>query len=70
MREYQQNLYLIHGEEGVGLTTFAIKAASYLMERRVFEYFFFIDLYEIKDETVFRFKFNEITKFNLSNDMY
>lgn len=70
MREYQQSLYLVHGVEGVGLTTFSVKAASYLMERRVFEYFFFIDLYEIRDSTLFRFKFNEVTKFDLDNEMY
>lgn len=34
-----------------------------MMERRVFEFFFFFDLYDIKDVTVFRYKFNEITKF-------
>ena len=34
------------------------------MERRLFEYFFFVDLYDIKDPTIFRFKFNEITNFD------
>ena len=41
-----------------------MKAATYLMERRLFEYFFFLDLYEIKDSIVFGFKFNEVTKFD------
>lgn len=31
------------------------------MERRQFYYFFFIDLYDIKDQTVFRYKLNETT---------
>ena len=54
---------LIYGISGTGLTTFAVKAASYALERKICEYYFFIDLYEIKEETVFRFKFNEATGF-------
>ena len=62
-------MFLVHGEEGVGLTTFTIKVATYMMERRFFEYFFFFDLYDIKDTTIFRFKFNEITKFDYNGAM-
>lgn len=39
----------IYGKSGVGLTTFSVKASTYMMERRIFSYFFFIDLYDIKD---------------------
>ena len=51
------------------MTTFAVKVAGYLMERRLFEYFFFVDLYDIKDSTIFRFKFNEIAKFDYNGMM-
>lgn len=54
---------IIYGKSGTGLTSFTMKASTYMMERRVFEYFFFIDLYAIKDSIVFRYKFNEVTKF-------
>ena len=38
-----------------------------MMERRQLEYFFFMDLYDIKDKIVFGFKFNELTKFDYKN---
>lgn len=37
------------------------------MERRQADYFFFLDLYDIKDPVVFEFKFNESTKFDYKN---
>lgn len=61
MRE--TSLMSVFGKSGVGLTTFSIKASTYMTERRIFEFFFFVDLYDIKDEVVFRYKFNEVTKF-------
>lgn len=54
---------MVYGKSGTGLTSFTMKVCTYMMERRVFEYFFFIDLYGIKDSVVFRYKFNETTKF-------
>ena len=38
-----------------------------MMERRQADYFFFLDLYDIKDPVVFEFKFNESTKFDYKN---
>lgn len=58
----------IYGKSGVGLTTFSLKASTYMMERRIFFYFFFIDLYDIKDEIVFRYKFNEITNYQYTGE--
>ena len=57
----ESNIAIIYGKSGTGVTTTSIKAATYVIERNIFEYFFFIDLYEIKDDVVFRFKFNEVT---------
>ena len=62
IRENQLNLFILYGHPGIGKTTFAIKAATYLIERRVFQIYFFIDLYDIKDTDMFRNKFNEVTK--------
>lgn len=57
----------VYGKSGMGITSFTTKAATYMMERMIFKYFFFIDLYEIKDPIIFGFKFNEITKFDFKN---
>lgn len=66
----QPNLYLffLYGYPGVGKTSFAIKTATYLIERRVYEIYFFIDLYDIRDRDMFRNKFNEVTKFGYPNN--
>lgn len=58
---------MVYGKSGTGLTAFTIKGASYMMERRQADYFFFLDLYDIKDPVVFEFKFNESTKFDYKN---
>ena len=55
-------IYLLYGDSGVGKTSFSIKAATYLIERKIYENYFFIDLYNIKDKDMFRYKFNEVTK--------
>lgn len=52
------SLFLINGPAGIGKTTFAKKAVTYLIERRVFEMYFFIDLYGFQDRAMFRNKFN------------
>jgi replication-associated recombination protein RarA len=62
IKDNQINMLFLYGHPGVGKTTFAIKSATYLIERRVFEIYFFIDLYDIKDRDMFRNKFNEVTK--------
>lgn len=58
LKENQYTVFFLYGQSGVGKTTFAIKASTYLMERRVFEIYFFIDLFDIKDRDMFRNKFN------------
>lgn len=58
VKDNQLSLFILYGHHGIGKTTFAIKAATYLIERRVFEIYFFIDLYDIKDTDMFRNKFN------------
>lgn len=40
---------VVYGKTGTGLTNFSVKASTYMMERRIFTFFFFIDLYDIKD---------------------
>jgi predicted AAA+ superfamily ATPase len=61
IKDNQYNIFFLYGHPGVGKTTFAIKSATYLIERRVFEIYFFIDLFDIKDRDMFRNKFNEVT---------
>jgi DNA replication protein DnaC len=51
-------LFFLYGHSGIGKTSYAIKTATYLIERRVYEIYFFIDLYNIKDRDMFRNKFN------------
>jgi replication-associated recombination protein RarA len=36
VRDNQLSLFILYGHPGIGKTTFAIKAATYLIERRVF----------------------------------
>lgn len=62
IRDNQLSLFILYGHPGIGKTSFAIKAATYLIERRVFQIYFYIDLYDIKDTDMFRNKFNEVTK--------
>lgn len=64
VKDNQFIYYFLYGHPGIGKTTFAIKTSTYLIERRVFEIYFFIDLYDIKDRDMFRNKFNEVTKFD------
>jgi hypothetical protein len=64
IKDLNQNVYIVYGQVGVGRTSFVLKCVTYLIERRVFELYFYIDLYGIKDMDIFRYKFNEITKFN------
>lgn len=61
IKDNQYMVFFLYGHPGVGKTTFAIKAATYLIERRVFEIYFFVDLFDIKDKDMFRNKFNEVT---------
>lgn len=58
IKDNQISFYFLYGHPGIGKTTFAIKASTYLIERRVFEIYFFVDLYDIKDRDMFRNKFN------------
>ena len=62
-------IYIVYGPVGVGRTSFVLKCVTYLIERRVFEMYFYIDLYGIRDRDVFRYKFNEITKFNYDGEV-
>ena len=55
------SLSVLYGPSGIGKTTFAIKAVTYLIERRVLELYFFVDLYDIRDRAMFRNKLNEVT---------
>lgn len=61
IKDNQYSVFFLYGHPGVGKTTFAIKSATYLIERRVFELYFFVDLFDIKDTDMFRNKFNEVT---------
>lgn len=58
LKDLNQVVYIIYGKVGVGRTSFALKCVTYLIERKVFEIYFYIDLYGIKDKDVFRYKFN------------
>lgn len=58
LKEPNLSIFVLYGHPGVGKTSFAIKTATYLIERRVYEIYFFIDLYDIKDKDMFRNKFN------------
>jgi len=61
LQNNQYNTFFIYGHPGVGKTTFAIKAATYLLERQIFHIYYFVDLFGIKDRDMFRNKFNEVT---------
>lgn len=63
IKDPQISTFFLYGHPGVGKTSFSVKAATYLVERRVCDIYFFIDLYNIKDRDMFRNKFNEVTKF-------
>ena len=58
IKELQSNLYIVYGQSGVGKTTFTIKTATYLIERKAFDIYYFVDLYDIKNRDMFRYKFN------------
>lgn len=58
IKDLTQSVYIIYGRLGVGRTSFALKCVTYLIERRLFEMYFYIDLYGIKDKDIFRYKFN------------
>lgn len=60
MKSFKESIpvFILHGQSGVGKTSFAIKTATYLIERRAYDLYFFIDLYDIKDKEMFRYKFN------------
>lgn len=64
IKDLSQNVYIVYGPVGVGRTSFVLKCVTYLIQRRAFQLYFYIDLYGIKDKDVFRYKFNQITKFN------
>ena len=64
LQDNQYNTFFVFGFPGVGKTTFAIKAATYLLERQIFHIYHFIDLFGIKDRDMFRNKFNEVTNLN------
>lgn len=70
IKDNQLSFFILYGHPGIGKTTFAIKASTYLIERRVFEIYFFIDLYDIKDTDMFRNKFNEVTKLDYPYNKY
>lgn len=55
------NIMVLYGPSGIGRTTFAMKSVTYLVERRVIDLWFFVDLYDIRDKAMFRNKFNEVT---------
>ena len=54
IKDLNQAVYIVHGRVGVGRTSFALKSTTYLIERRIFEMYFYIDLYAIKDKDIFR----------------
>lgn len=58
LQNNQYNTFFVYGHPGVGKTTFAIKAATYLLERQIFYIYYFVDLFGIKDRDMFRNKFN------------
>ena len=64
LQDNQYHIFFLFGHPGVGKTTFAIKAATYLLERQVFNIYYFVDLFGIKDRDMFRNKFNEVTNLN------
>ena len=64
LQDNQYTVFFLFGHPGVGKTTFAIKAATYLLERQVFNIYYFVDLFGIKDRDMFRNKFNEVTNLN------
>ena len=68
LKEPNLSIFVLYGHPGVGKTSFAIKTATYLIERRVYEIYFFIDLYDIKEKDMFRNKFNKVTKFGYPNN--
>jgi predicted AAA+ superfamily ATPase len=68
IKDPQISTFILYGLSGVGKTTFSIKTATYLIERRIYEIYFFIDLYDINDKEMFRHKFNEVTKFGYPNN--
>lgn len=69
IKDLFQMIYIVYGSVGVGRTSFVLKCVTYLIERRVFEMYFYIDLYGIRDRDIFRYKFNEITKFNYDGEV-
>jgi hypothetical protein len=54
IKDLNQAVYIVYGKVGVGRTSFALKSTTYLIERRIFEMYFYIDLYDIKDKDIFR----------------
>lgn len=46
-------LYAVKGQEGVGRTSFARKAASYLVQRKIYDEYFEVDFYGIRDLDMF-----------------
>lgn len=69
IKDFNQGIYIVYGSIGVGRTSFVLKCVTYLIQRRVFQLYFYIDLYGVKDVDVFRYKFNEVTKFNYDGEV-
>jgi DNA replication protein DnaC len=62
IKDPQISTFFLYGHPGVGKTSFSVKTATYLVERRAFDIYHFVDLYNINDKEMFRNKFNEVTK--------